>query len=94
MLEKRTTLRLPADLWREARVKALGEGTNLSEVMRHLLALWVEGKVEIVRKEEMKSLAREAFGMWSDRDPDEYLAQSRAGLAERDREVRDARLAF
>ena len=30
-------------------------------------------------------LAREAFGMWSDRDPDEYLAHSRAGLALRQR---------
>ncbi|MEE8390631.1 MAG: type II toxin-antitoxin system MqsA family antitoxin [Anaerolineae bacterium] len=37
-------------------------------------------------------LARKAFGMWSDRDPDEYLAHSRAGLALRDQEVEDARM--
>ncbi len=33
-------------------------------------------------------LAREAFGMWSDRDPDEYLARSRARLVLRDQEVK------
>ena len=33
-------------------------------------------------------LAREAFGMWSDRDPDEYLARSRARLALRDQKVK------
>ena len=36
-------------------------------------------------------LAREAFGMWSDRDPDEHLARSRVGLTRRDREVKVAR---
>jgi len=93
MLEKKTTLRLPADLWREARAKATIEGTSLSEVMRHLLDLWVKGEVEIKDREELKVLAREAFGMWADRDPDEFLMRSRAGLMERDKEVEDARLA-
>jgi Arc/MetJ-type ribon-helix-helix transcriptional regulator len=94
MAERRTTLRLPDELWREARVKAVAEKTNVSAVVRALLTLWVEDRLEARSKEKLYRLAREAFGMWADRDPDEYLARSRAGLLERDQEVEDARLAL
>jgi len=30
--------------------------------------------------------------MWADRDPDEYMAASRVGLKERDKELTNARL--
>ena len=36
------------------------------------------------------ALARAAHGMWADRDPDAYLAASRAGLREHDQELAHA----
>lgn len=42
---ERTGINLPADLKREARIKAIREGSNLSEVVRALLALYIKGEV-------------------------------------------------
>lgn len=96
-METKTTLRLPQSLLREARVKAVREDLSLSEVIRRLLRLWLSGQVEAEsaarrQRQVMIQLAREAFGMWSDRDPNEYLTRSRARLALRDQEVEDARM--
>jgi hypothetical protein len=37
-------------------------------------------------------MARRSRGIWKDRDPDAYLAASRAGLSEPDEDLGDARL--
>lgn len=93
----RTTLNVPESLFRRARVKAAAEGVPLSEVVRGLLARWVTGEVGLEGEErsrrETVERARATFGLWQDRDPDAFLAESRAGLKARDREVEDARLA-
>lgn len=94
-METKTTVRFPTDVLREARIKAIHEGLSLSQVLRRLLRLWLRGKIALETKEDTShqiQLARKAFGMWSDRDPDEYLAHSRAGLIARDREVENARM--
>ncbi len=93
-METKTTIRLPADVFREARIKAINEGLSLNEVLRRLVRLWLRGKVTLEDTQDSHKirLAREAFGMWGDRDPDEYLACSRAGLTLRDQEVEDARM--
>ena len=38
----RTTVTLPKGLKRNARLKALSEDTNLSEVVRELLTMWIK----------------------------------------------------
>jgi Arc/MetJ-type ribon-helix-helix transcriptional regulator len=51
----RTSITLPQDLKRKARVKATLQDTNLSEVIRGLLAQWTEGEdQEESRKTEVK----------------------------------------
>ena len=51
----RTSITLPKDLKRKARVKATLQDTNLSEVIRRLLAQWTEGgEQEESRKTEVK----------------------------------------
>ncbi len=40
----RTSITLPKDLKRKARIKATLQDTNLSEVIRELLTNWTEGK--------------------------------------------------
>jgi hypothetical protein len=51
----RTSITLPKDLKRKARVKATLQDTNLSEVIRGLLAQWTEGgEQEQSRKAEVK----------------------------------------
>ncbi len=42
----RTSITLPKDLKRKARVKATLEDTNLSEVIRGLLTQWIERENE------------------------------------------------
>jgi len=94
-METKTTVRFPTDMLREARIKAINEGLSLSKVLRRLLRLWLRGKVVLEAEENASrqvQLVREAFGMWSDRNPDEYLAQSRSGLALRDQEVENVRV--
>ena len=52
----RTSITLPKDLKRKARVKATLQDTNLSEVIRGLLAQWTEGeKQEESQKAEVKA---------------------------------------
>jgi len=48
---ERTTINLPDDLKRQARSKAILEDKNLSEVVRALLAAWVEGKIELPKEQ-------------------------------------------
>jgi len=94
-METKTTVRFPADLLKESRVAAIRQGLSLSEVLRRLLRMWLRGKITLEAKDDVSrqaQLAREAFGMWSDRDPDEYLVHSRDGLSLRDREVENARM--
>jgi hypothetical protein len=74
----------------------LREGVTVSEVVRDLLARWVAGEIELGARERAReklvSLAQDARGMWAGRDPDAYLAASRAGLKERDVEMSNARM--
>jgi hypothetical protein len=51
----RTSITLPKDLKRKARVKATLQDTNLSEVIRGLLTQWTEGgEQEKTQKTEAK----------------------------------------
>jgi hypothetical protein len=92
----RTTINVPDSLFQRARIKALRENLTVSEVIRDLLARWVTSEIELSSKERSReklvTLARSARGMWADRDPDDYLAVSRAGLRDRDEELENARL--
>ena len=92
----RTTINLSEPIYRQARIKALREDVTVSEVVRDLLTRWVAGEIDLTDRENTRdrlaALAREAQGMWADRDPDTYLAASRARLKERDEELINARL--
>ena len=92
----RTTINVPESVYRQARIKALQENVTVSEVIRELLACWVTGELELDTRSQTTdrriALVRSAHGMWADRDPDRYLAASRAGLAERDEELAHAQL--
>ena len=87
---------IPDSIFHRARVKALREEVTVYEVLGDLLARWVAGDIELASEEptrdELVALARAARGMWADRDPDAYLAASRAGLKARDKDLEDARL--
>lgn len=92
----RTTLNLEDDLARRAKVKASAEGVTISEVVRELLARWTRGELDLghpaASRQALIERARSTYGMWGDRDPDLFLAQSRASLHRRDRELKDARM--
>jgi hypothetical protein len=92
----RTTINISESVFQQARLKALRENVTVSEVVRDLLARWVSGEIKHgagdQARERLVVLAREARGMWADRDADAYLAASRAGLDERDEELAHARL--
>jgi hypothetical protein len=92
----RTTINLSEPVYQQARIKALREDITVSEVVRDLLARWVAGEIDLtdreITRDRLAALAREAHGMWADRDPDTYLAASRARLKERDEELLNARL--
>jgi hypothetical protein len=92
----RTTINISDSVFQQARIKALREDVSVSEVVRDLLARWVSGEIDLATegraRQKLVRLAREAQGMWADRDADAYLAASRAGLDERDKELTDARL--
>jgi hypothetical protein len=92
----RTTITLPDELFRQAKKKAAMENVTVSEVLRQLLAHWVTGKTRIDEKKETAQAVIEkalsTYGMWRDRDPDEFLQESRAHLVSRDQELKDARL--
>jgi len=92
----RTTINFSEPVFRQAKIKALREEVTVSEVIRELLARWVADEIELEPgnggRERQVALARAARGMWADRDPDAYLAASRAGLRRRDEELAHAHL--
>ena len=61
-----------------------------------MLDRWVAGEITLDRggraRDRHVALARAAQGMWAGRDPDAFLAASRAGLRERDEELANAHL--
>ena len=92
----RTTINVSEPVFQQARIKALREGLSVSEVIREMLARWLEGEIDLTpggrSRQQTVALARSARGMWANRDPDDYLAASRAGLKKRDEELAHARL--
>lgn len=92
----RTTINISDPVFREAKMKALREDVTVSEVIRSLLERWVAGDIQLNPDEQAHqrrvALARAARGMWSDRDPDDYLSTSRIGLKARDEELARARM--
>jgi len=48
-----TTIRIPKELLKAARAKALEAEASLSEVIRKFLTLWVSGEIELPKREEM-----------------------------------------
>jgi hypothetical protein len=84
----RTRIDVSDALFEQARSKARREGLTVSEVIDDLLARWVAGEIKIRPGDRAHDrrvvLARAARGMWADRNPDAYLAASRAGLRARD----------
>jgi hypothetical protein len=92
----RTTINVSESVFQQARIKALREGLTVSEAVRDLLGRWVAGEIDLSAREHTRerlvALARDARGMWEDRDPGAYLAASRAGLKARDEELANARL--
>ena len=92
----RTTINVSEPVFRQAKIKALREQVTVSEVIRELLARWVADEIDLdpgkQARERRVALARAAHGMWADRDPDSFLAASRAGLSEHDEELAHARL--
>ncbi len=86
-----TTIDLPPELIERVQGKASRENLDITEVVRRLLARWVSGDVQF-ESEDRASLAeraRKSRGIWKDRDPDAYLAASRAGLSTRDEDLVD-----
>ena len=45
--QEKATLSMPDSLKRAARAKAILEGSSLSEVVRDLLEMWLEGRIEL-----------------------------------------------
>jgi hypothetical protein len=50
----RTVINVPQETSQRARIKAVREGTNVSEVIRHLLARWVSGEVRLDAEESSR----------------------------------------
>ena len=46
-MDHKTTLRVPVDLHKAARIKAIELDTNLSEILREFLRQWVAGDIEL-----------------------------------------------
>jgi hypothetical protein len=92
----RTTINFSERVLQQAKIKALREDVTVSEVIRELLARWVDGEIDLEAgrqsRQRQVALARAAHGMWADQDPDALLAASRARLAERDEELAHAHL--
>ena len=84
----RTTINLPESIVQRAKIKALRENATVSQVLRDLLAGWVAGDISLDSEQsawqKKVALARAARGMWADRDTDDFLATSRAGLTQRE----------
>ena len=92
----RTTINVSEPVFQRAKMKALRERVAVSEVIRELLARWVDGEIDLDpgqgARERQVALARAARGMWADRDAEALLAASRAGLSEHDEELAHAHL--
>ena len=92
----RTTINFPEELFHQAKQKAETEGTTLSQVLRQLLTHWIRTDACVEESNESPQAVVEkalsTYGMWQDRDPDQFLQDSRAQLKDRDRELNDARL--
>ncbi len=91
----RTTISFSERLFRKAKLKATSEGVTVSQVLRNLLERWIRGEVGLGKEplpEDRAKRALASFGMWRDRDPDDFLEESRTGLERRDKELDDARL--
>ena len=52
--ERRIMVRAPESLHKAVRVKAAELGRPVSEIVRELLAMWVEGKIELPEPDEDK----------------------------------------
>ena len=52
--EHKTTVRLPEELHRKAKAKAVLEGHRFSDVFRMLFEMWVEGKIELPKLDKDK----------------------------------------
>lgn len=92
----RTTINFPEELFQQAKQKATTEGTTLSQVLRRLLTHWIRADASLEASNDSPQAivekALSTYGMWQDRDPDQFLQDSRAQLKDRDRELSDARL--
>ena len=90
------TVSIPESIFERAKIKAQQEDRAVDQLVSDLLDRWVAGEIHLPAprrsRDELVALARAARGMWADRDPDRYLAAGRAGLAERDEELDNARL--
>ncbi len=83
----RTTIAFSERLFRKAKLKATSEGVTVSDVLRNLLERWIKGEVGLDEEPSPEAKVERAlasFGMWRDRDPDEFLDESRVGLEHRD----------
>lgn len=49
---KNRMIRFPDDIWNEAKAKAKAEKTQLSKVVRTLVYLWIDGRIDIEISEE------------------------------------------
>ena len=82
------TITIPDSVFQRAKTKAQKEDRTVDEPVSDLLDRWVTGEIRLPvsegSRDELVNLARAAYGMWADRDPDAYLAAGRSGLAERD----------
>lgn len=88
------TVDIPGELLDQARTKARRENLSVDEVLRHLLARWVVEDREPAEpiRQTILARARASRGIWRDRDPDQFLTESRAGLKKRDEDLQSARL--
>ena len=53
----RVTLSVPEDLKNRARAQAILRGKDLSQVVRELLMMWLEGEIDLPESEEDKPQA-------------------------------------
>ena len=92
----RTTINFPEEVFQQAKQKAEAEGTTISEVLRQLLTHWIRAEADVEESNDSSQAivekALSTYGMWQDRDPDQFLRDSRAQLKDRDQELNDARL--
>ena len=56
----KTTMRIPQDLHKAARIKAIETNTTLSDVVREFLRLWVAGELELPAQEQDQEETEEA----------------------------------